>query len=133
MWAQSFRDANSSAIYYLMTPGDFSALHRLSSPELWHHYCGAPVQMLLLKPSGLAEHPVLGPDLAAGQRPVVVVETGVWMAAETTGEWSLVGTTMAPPFDHQGFELADAGELICQYPDAITDIERLTRTTVKTP
>ena len=89
--------------------------------------------MLLLKPSGLAEHPMLGPDLAAGQRPVVVAETGVWMAAETTGEWSLVGTTMAPPFDAAGFELAEADELISQYPSASDDIKRLTRTTVKTP
>lgn len=126
-WAQTWRDEHSSAIYFLLRPGDFSALHRLSGVELWHHYAGAAVEMLLLEPGGTVLRPRLGADLAAGERPVVVVEAGTWMAAGTTGEWSLVGTTMAPPFDDASFELGDQAALSAAYPEAATDIVRFTR------
>ena len=47
-WREVWRDERSTAIYFLIRPGDFSAMHRLDGPELWHHYAGAAVQMLLL-------------------------------------------------------------------------------------
>ena len=127
LWAQTWRDERSSAIYYLMRPGDFSALHRLAGPELWHHYAGAAVEMLLLEPDGAVNRPVLGDDLAGEQRPIVAVPTGVWMAAGTIGDWSLVGTTMAPAFEPNCFELGDPDELVEAYPDAAADIARFTR------
>ena len=127
MWTLTWRDEQSSAIYYLMRPGDFSALHRLAGPELWHHYAGAAVQMLLLEPGGAVRRPVLGDDLTRGQRPMVAVPAGVWMAACTTGDWSLTGATLAPPYDPDDFELGDAGELTAAYPEAVADIARFTR------
>ncbi len=126
-WAQTWRDEHSSAIYFLLRPDDFSALHRLGGVELWHHYAGAAVEMLLLEPGGTVQRPQLGADLAAGERPVVAVAAGTWMAAGTTGEWSLVGTTMAPPFDDASFELGERAELSAAYPDAAGDIARFTR------
>jgi predicted cupin superfamily sugar epimerase len=51
----------------------------------------------------------LGPDLAAGERPQAIVPTGAWQAAETLGDWTLVGCTVAPGFDFTGFELAPKG------------------------
>ena len=127
MWAQIWRDERSTAIYFLMKPGDFSALHRLTGPELWHHYAGAAVEMLLLEPDGAVSRPVLGDDLGRGQRPFVAVPAGVWMAAGTTGDWSLTGTTMAPPYDADGFELGDPDELVQTYPEATAEIARFTR------
>lgn len=124
---QIWRDEHGSAIYFLMQPGEFSALHRLTSTELWHHYAGAPASMLLLEPGGAVRRPVLGDDLAAGQRPFVPVAAGVWMGAETLGEWSLVGTTMAPPYVPEGFELGRREELVERYPAAATEIARLVR------
>ncbi len=121
-WAQTWRDRDSCAIYFLLAPGDFSALHRLDAPEMWHHYAGAPVAMLLLGGEPLVARPILGDDLAAGQRPFVPVPIGVWMGAATTGEWSLVGTTMAPPFEEDGFELGTLDSLVEQYPSAAADI-----------
>ncbi|WP_419916629.1 cupin domain-containing protein [Candidatus Poriferisodalis sp.] len=126
-WAQTWRDGHSSAIYFLLRPGDFSALHRLGGVELWHHYSGAAVEMLLLEPDGTLLRPLLGADLAAGERPVVVVGAGTWMAAGTTGDWSLVGTTMAPPFDEASFELGERAALVAEFPEAADDIERFTR------
>ena len=126
-FAQTWRDPHSSAIYYLMRPGDFSAMHRVDSPELWHHYAGAAADMLLLHPGGTIATPTLGDDLAQGQRPCVAVPAGVWMGAATTGEWSLVGTTMAPPYTPEGFALGDPAELIARFPAAADAISRLVR------
>lgn len=128
MIAEVWRDARSSAIYFLMRPGDFSAMHRLASPECWHHYAGASVRMLLLEPDGGIRRPRLGSDLRAGERPFVAVLGGTWMGAETTGEWSLVGTTMAPPYSAEQFELGERDDLIVRYPDAEGAIVALTRT-----
>ena len=127
MWTRILLDDHASAIYFLMRPGDFSAMHRLDAPEIWHHYLGAPASMLLLHPGGSADHPVLGKDLKTGQRPCVTVPAGVWMGASTTGEWSLVGATMAPPWRPDRFELGDCADLIGQYPRAARRIEELTR------
>ena len=110
-----------------MQPGDFAALHRLDGPELWHHYAGAPVEMLLLEPGDSARLVLLGDDLAAGERPFVAVPAGVWMGAGTTGDWSLVGTTMAPPYREEGFELGQAEELTARYPSAAAHIARYVR------
>ena len=126
-FAQTWLDPHSSAIHYLLVPGDFSAIHRLDGPELWHHYAGAAVDMLLLHPDGTVERPILGVDLASGQRPSVAVPTGTWMGAATCGAWSLMGTTMAPPYNPEGFELGDAVELIARYPSAAEAIPRLVR------
>ena len=51
----------------------------------------------------------LGPDLATGERPQAIVPAGWWQAAETTGDWTLVGCTVSPGFRFEGFELAGAG------------------------
>ena len=127
MWREVWRDEESTAIYFLLQPGDFSAMHRLDGPELWHHYAGAAVEMLLLGPDGAVERPVLGDELGAGARPCVVVPAHTWMGASTRGEWSLVGTTMAPPYRHEGFELGDPDQLIEQYPAVAAEIAGLVR------
>ena len=126
-WARTWKDEHASGIYYLLQPGDFSALHRLDASELWHHYAGDPVQMLLLEPEGGVRAPVLGDDLAAGQRPCVAVRAGVWMGARTEGDWSLVGATMAPPYREEGFELGHAAELMDRYPAAADRIRHYVR------
>lgn len=126
-WTQIWYDERSSAIYYLLTPDDFSALHRLPGPEIYHHYVGAPVELITLDDGGGIRRRILGPDLSAGQRPAVVVEGGHWQGSRTTGSWSLVGTTMAPRFETDDFELGDRVALIARYPEATDLIHDLTR------
>ena len=121
------REPNGTGIYQLLRPGDFSAMHRLEGPELWHHYAGAPVDMLLLDLNGSVQRPALGADLAVGRRPYVAVPAGVWMGGGTTGEWSLIGATIAPPFREEGFEIGRREDLVDQYPSAAADIARFIR------
>ncbi len=126
-WRQVWYDVHSSAIYYLLTPDDFSALHRLSGPEIYHHYLGAPVELVTLHPDDGIRRRILGPDLRAGERPAAVVEAGRWQGSRTMGLWSLVGTTMAPRFDIDEFELGERDVLRQRFPDATDLIDNLTR------
>ena len=127
MWAQTLKDKNSTAIYYLLSKNNFSAMHKLEATEIYHYYAGAPAQMLLLNPAGKTEELVLGLDLDSGQRPQVIVEPGVWQGSKTTGEWTLLGTTMAPPYSQEMFQLADREELLNGWPDSREKIYELTR------
>jgi predicted cupin superfamily sugar epimerase len=127
LYRQVWATPHGTAIYFLITPEEFSAMHRLGGPEIWHHYAGAPARMLLLHPDGTWERPWLGDDLRSGQRPMQVVEAGTWMGAETTGEWTLLGTTMAPPYHPAQFQLGVAEDLMAAYPAAAADIGRLAR------
>lgn len=116
---------NASAIYYMLVAPQFSRLHKLTHLEIFVYHAGAPARMLLLHPDGRVERPVLGMDLAAGQRPQVIVPAGTWQATETTGEWSLLGTVMSPPYSEDGVTFAEAGPLADAYPAAAGDIARL--------
>lgn len=121
-------DAYSSVIYFMLLAPDFSALHALDGVETYHWYAGAPLQLLLLYPDGQVDQPVLGPDIAAGARPQLVVPAGVWQSSSTRGEWTLAGTTMAPPFDWSALRIGRRAELIAGWPDVAAQIRALTRT-----
>jgi predicted cupin superfamily sugar epimerase len=103
--------AAGSAIYYLLRAGERSAWHRIDATEAWHHYAGAPLRLSIASGSGHepARHLVLGDDVAAGQRPQLVVPAGDWQSAVSLGDWTLVGCTVSPAFTFEGFELADPG------------------------
>jgi hypothetical protein len=120
----------ATAIYYLLTPETFSALHRLPADEIYHFYLGEPVDLLLLYPPG-TDPPgrlvVLGPDLLAGQSPQVVVPAGVWQGSvlRPGGRYALLGTTMAPGFDCADYEAANRVLLSSCYPAFADWINRL--------
>ncbi|HEY2070542.1 MAG TPA: cupin domain-containing protein [Rhizomicrobium sp.] len=107
-YRETFRDsrgikgrAYSTAIYFLLKRGEYSALHRVDAAEVWHFHAGAPLE---LKIAG--KRHVLGIDLIKKQRPQIVVPAGVWQSARTLGAYTLVGCTVAPGFEFAGFELA---------------------------
>jgi uncharacterized protein len=120
--------AAGTAIYYLLTPDSFSALHRLAGDEVFHFYLGDPVEMLQLDPrSGEGRLVVLGSDLPAGQQPQVVVPRGVWQGCRLRpgGAFALLGTTMAPGFDFADYEHADPAALAAAFPAFSEAIRRL--------
>lgn len=120
--------AASTAIYYLLPGGSFSALHRVASDEVWHHYDGDPLELHTIDRGGLHATVRLGRDVVAGERPQHVVPAGVWQAAVPLGErYSLCGCTVAPGFDFLDFEMPEREELLTQFPLLASLIERLTR------
>ena len=110
--------ALATAIYYLLTPDQISALHRLPADEIYHFYLGDPVELLLLPSEGDGEVIRLGAGLAAGERPQVVVPAGVWQGARLAagGRFALLGTTVSPGFEFADYEDADAEELARAHP-----------------
>jgi hypothetical protein len=119
----------STAIYYLLTPENFSAMHRLRGDEVYHFYLGDPVEVLLLKQDGSAEAILVGSDIAAGMHLQHVVAGGTWQGGRLApgGQYALMGTTMAPGFDPADFELGNRDELSTQYPRYSPLIAMLTR------
>jgi predicted cupin superfamily sugar epimerase len=116
-YRETFRDANSdsrgrscsTAIYYLLTRGNRSHWHRIDAAEIWHYYAGSALSLEIAH-EGCSTHAVkLGPDLGAGERPQAIVPASAWQCAETTGDWTLVGCTVAPAFEFAHFEMAPDG------------------------
>ena len=110
---ESFRDARqvegraaSTAIYFLLAKGERSHWHRVDAVEVWHWYAGAPLMLEISQIPGRIERVMLGCDLNAGERPQAVVAAHAWQVAQSLGDWTLVGCTVAPGFEFAGFELA---------------------------
>ncbi|KAI1201746.1 RmlC-like cupin domain-containing protein [Nemania serpens] len=120
-YVESFRDdallpgggnrSISTAIYYLLEGPDVpSVWHRVDAAEVWHWYAGAPLVLQLSSNNGTAtRNHILGPDVLGHQRPQVVVPGLDWQRAISCGKWTLVGTTVAPAFVPEGYELAPDG------------------------
>ena len=115
-YRETFRDsrtdaggrARSTAIYFLLARGERSHWHRIDAVETWHYYAGSALHLQIAGDSG-QRSVRLGPDLAAGEVPQAVVPVKAWQAAESTGDWTLVGCTVAPGFDFATFKLAARG------------------------
>lgn len=115
-FAETFRDpaghsgrSHGTAIYFLLKSGERSHWHRVDAAEIWHVYAGAPLRLGIAAPDAPPVWHLLGGDILAGQRPQAVVPAGHWQAAESSGDYTLVGCTVAPGFDFAGFELAPPG------------------------
>ena len=107
-YRETFRDAASTAIYYLLAAGQKSHWHRVTdAAEAWHFHAGAPLALSIAAyVDETVSELVLGPDIAAGQRPQAVVKAGDWQSARSLGDWTLVGCTVAPVFEFSRFEMA---------------------------
>jgi predicted cupin superfamily sugar epimerase len=111
-YRETFRDprelggrAASTAILFLLARGERSHWHRVDAVEIWHYYAGAPLALSIV--DGSKEEIIrLGADVHAEETPQAVVPARAWQAAESLGDWTLVGCTVAPGFDFNGFELA---------------------------
>jgi predicted cupin superfamily sugar epimerase len=119
----------ATAIYYLLTPDTFSALHRLPADEVYHFYLGDPVEMLRLRPDGSSDVSRLGSNILSGMQLQMIVPAGVWQGSRLVegGTFALLGTTMSPGFDPADYEAGDRDRLVERYPDRRRLIEALTR------
>ena len=152
---QTWSGESGSAILFLITAENFSALHRLAQDEVWHFYAGDAVEHLHLDPSsGHSAVTRLGPDLERGDLPQVVVRRGVWQGARVIERaatraadrrlhtdstnavraevsaprsFALLGCTVSPPWDPAGFELGERDQLLRVFPGEADRIRTLTR------
>ncbi|HVU25548.1 MAG TPA: cupin domain-containing protein [Opitutus sp.] len=124
--------STGTAIYFLVTDTDFSALHRLITDEVWCFHAGDPVEHVQLSPGEPAPRVTrLGGDLAGGQVPQLVVPGGVWQGARLAPGaalgWGLLTCFMAPGWVDGEFALGDRAVLCREFPVAAEWIEALTR------
>jgi predicted cupin superfamily sugar epimerase len=113
-YRETFRDPRldasgrslSTAIFFLLARNERSHWHRIDAVEIWHYYAGSALTLQIADHGG-QRSVRLGPDLAAGEVPQTIVPAQAWQAAESTGDWTLVGCTVAPGFEFTAFELAE--------------------------
>lgn len=91
---------HSTAIYFLLEKGNFSAFHKIKSDELWHFYTGDPLSVYIIHPNATLEEIQLGLNPEKGQCPQAVVPANSWFASKVAGEgrFALAGCTVAPGF-----------------------------------
>ena len=119
----------STAIYFLMPAGDFSAFHRVTATdEMWHLYAGGPLELHLIHEDGRYEQKQIGTDLTEAE-PTLLVKAGCWQAARAApgAAWAFGGCTVAPGFDFADFQMPDRFELLERFPQHRGVIEALTR------
>lgn len=121
--------ACGTQIYYLLRKGETSALHRVRSDEVFHHYLGDSAEQLWVRDGGRTHDPVpvatgeeragvvvIGSDLEAGERPQVVVPADVWQGARLKEGgafgYALLGCSVSPGFEWEDFELVTSGRAL---------------------
>lgn len=119
--------AASTAIYFLMTEGNFSAFHRLKQDEVWHFYEGSALSVHIIRTDGSHQEIRIGRNLEAGEVYQAVVKRGDVFGSCVDSGYALVGCTVAPGFEFEDFELLQKADLIQAYPMHRELIERLTR------
>jgi uncharacterized protein len=107
----------STAIYFLLEKGNFSAFHKIKSDECWHFYDGGALEIYIIRENGSLETILLGKEFVHGQLFQYVVPAGCWFASRPApgSEYCLVGCTVSPGFEFEDFELADADSLSIQF------------------
>ncbi len=90
--------AVGTAIYFLITPEGFSALHRLETDEVWHFYMGDPVEHLMLGDDRARAHGGEGEGAGASDNANGCNAAGDGMRASATvagGTRTVLGTDLA--------------------------------------
>ncbi len=116
-FVETYRSAHSTAICYLLPAGSLAAPHVVRSDEVWHFYAGDPLELHTVDDRGT--HSVTrigGPDVAAGERPQVVIPAGVVQAARPLGRYALCGCTVAPTFQFADWRMPPRSELDARFP-----------------
>ncbi len=119
----------STAIYFLLAGIDFSAMHRIRSDEIWHHYIGASLTVHVIDLYGEYGEIILGKDPDRGEFPQVTIPAGVWFGATVndSSSYVLTGCTVSPGFDFNDFEMGHRERLFELYPQHAAIIQKLTR------
>jgi uncharacterized protein len=119
----------STAIYFLLSGGEYSAFHRIKSDETWHFYDGSAVTIHMIDSSGNYSSASLGVDIESGEIPQFTVPHSSWFAAEVTepDSFALVGCTVSPGFHFDDFEMGERETMINDFKNLENIIVKFTR------
>jgi predicted cupin superfamily sugar epimerase len=115
-------------LYFLVTPQAGVRLHRIRSDQMYHHYLGDPLEVLLLPPSGAGEVRVVDSDLAAGMRPQLLIPGGTFHAGRVRGNlgYALLGTSVWARAEPGDVEMGNPQQLLAAYPSMRAAIAEFT-------
>src|SRR5262249_54557964 len=116
-FGETFRDTTaiggrsaSTPIEFLLARGGRMHWDWVEAAHVLHYYARAPLEFgQAAQDHGPIRRLRLGTDFSAGECPQAVVPRQAWQAAESLGDWTLVGCTVAPGFEFAGFEVAPQG------------------------
>ena len=117
-----------NAFYFLVEPAAPVLLHRIRSDQMYHHYLGDPLEVLLLYADGRSEVTQVGADLTTGMRPQLFIPGGIFHTARVVagGEYSLLGTSVWLRAEPADVELGNIDRLTANYPQARDEIAAFT-------
>jgi predicted cupin superfamily sugar epimerase len=113
-----------SALYFMVTPERAVRLHRIRNDQLYHHYLGDPLEVLMLHGDGSSERVMVGPDLRGGQRVQLFIPGGTFHTARLAGRrrWFLGASTEWPGVEPADVEIGNVDELTVRYPRDAADL-----------
>jgi predicted cupin superfamily sugar epimerase len=100
--------SSGTSIYFLLEAHQSSNWHRVDAVEIWHWYAGSPME-LHIHEDGETRVEILGNNIAEDQRPQRIVPKNAWQKSIPNDGWVLVGCTVSPGFEFEGFEMAETG------------------------
>src|SRR3954468_12270006 len=117
-----------NVLYFLVTPEAPVGLHRIRSDQMYHHYQGAPLEVLLLYADGRSEVKVVGQDLAAGMRPQLFIPGGTFHTARVAAgdSYALLATSVWVRAEPSDVDMGDAAALMKTFPGAQAQIAEFT-------
>ena len=120
----------ASALYFLVSPEAQIVMHRIRSDQLYHHYLGDPLEVLMLFPDGTGGVAAVGSDLAAGERPQLFIPGDTFHTSRLksgAAGWALLASTEWPGVEPPDVEHGDIEALVQAYPDLREEIHSFTR------
>lgn len=119
--------AYCTSIYFLLTSDNYSALHKIQSDEMWHHYEGGSLEIYSIDEKGKLTIHTLGKNFENNEHPQIVIKAGEWFGSKVRDEdsYALVGCTVSPGFDFEDFEIGDKEKLLKLFPQHEEVIEIL--------
>ena len=118
-----------SALYFLVTPEAQIVMHRIRSDQLYHHYLGDPLEVLMLFPDGTGAVAAVGSDVVAGERPQLFIPGGTFHTSRllaSGGGFALLASTEWPGVEPPDVEHGNIEELFAAYPDVREQIRAFT-------
>ena len=119
-----------SALYFLVSPEAQIVMHRIRSDQLYHHYTGDPLEVLMLYPDGTGAVAAVGSDLAGGERPQLFVPGGTFhtsrLLASGDSGYALLASTEWPGVEPPDVEHGNVEELVAAFPEMDAQIRAFT-------
>lgn len=107
-----------SALYFMVTPDAQIVLHRIRSDQLYHHYAGDPLEVLLLYPDGHGEVRLCGHEVTRGMSPQLFIPGNTFHMSRLIPHhgFALLGSTEWPGVEPPDVEVGDVEKLVKAYP-----------------